>query len=50
MSKKTLTKIRIKYKFDPYKEDQREYEFRLKNVQKAGSYKNTILQLILLLG
>jgi len=39
MSKKVKTRIRIKYKFDPFKEDQREYEFRLKNVQKAGSYK-----------
>ena len=39
MSKKVQTRIRIKYKFDPFVEDQREYEFRIKNVQKAGSYK-----------
>ena len=39
MSKKVQTRIRLKKKFDPFAEDQREYEFRLKNVQKAGSYK-----------
>ena len=39
MSKKVQTRIRLKKKFDPFACDQREYELRLKNVQKAGSYK-----------
>ena len=34
MSKKVQTRIRIKYKFDPFVEDQREYEFRIKNAIK----------------
>ena len=39
MSKKVPTKIRLRYKFNPYKEDQREIEWRLTNVKRAGSYR-----------
>ena len=39
MSKKVQTRIRLKKKFNPFAEDQRECEFRLKNFQKAGNYK-----------
>jgi len=39
MSKKVQTRIRLKKKFDPFACDQREYELRLKNVQRAGNYK-----------
>mgnify|MGYP001150256793 CR=1 FL=1 len=37
--KKVQTKIREKYKYNPYAEDQREIEWQLVNVRKAGSYR-----------